>query len=150
MSNPFDCIIPQVFSILCLLISQWLCYLNSSFSVILSQIVMCFMSFFPFPFVSNCLISWLDLFCVPQPLILDFVFRSLLTRCFWTLLCFSTFNFGFSLCFIVLSGLPFGLEPPPVTSFLIWVTSVDSVSWNTDPVSGLSLCLWCRSRTSRL
>ena len=129
VSHPIDRIIPQVFSITCLIISQSLCYLNPSSSLVQSQIVMCFMSFFP---AVVCLISWFDPFCVPWP-ILDSVFCYNLTRCFLTLFLFLTFDFGLSLCFVVSIGLPFGFDPLLVTSFLIWITSVDSVHWNTDP-----------------
>ena len=75
VSHPIDCIISQVFSTVCLIISQSLCYLKPSSSVVQCQIVMCFMSFFP---------------AVSPP---DFLV--------WPILCTPTFDFGF--CFLLYS-----------------------------------------------
>ena len=44
--------------------------------------------------------------------------------------------------FVVLIGLPFGFDRLPVTTFLIWIISVDSVCWKTNLVFGPSLCIW--------
>ena len=57
-------------------------------------------------------------------------------------LVFFTFDFGFSLCFVVLIGLPSVFDYLPVASFMILVSHVHSVCWKTDRVCGLSLCIW--------
>ena len=87
-------------------ISQTLSYLNSSSSVVQSQLVMCFMSFFP---AITCLISWFDPFCVSWS---DSVFCYDLTSCFWTLLVFQTFDFGLLFCCFYWTAL---FDPLPVT-----------------------------------
>ena len=81
-----------------------------------------------------CLTSWFELFCVPLPLILDSALCSIVTCRFWTLLCF--------FYFVLSIGLHSGFDPLHVTLFMVWISFVDSVHWQPDPVSGLSFCLW--------
>ena len=104
--------------------------LNPSILVLACQIIMCFLSSF------DLADHPVDPFCVPLPLLLHTVLCFTLTRCVWTV---PFFEFGFSVCFVALIGLPFGFDFSLVTLLLTWTTSVESVCWIYDLVSGHSL-----------
>ena len=132
-----DCIIPQVFLIVCRIYPNFLCYLNPSLPMILWQFKMYPVSFVP---VFICKISWFNLFCVPQHLISDSVFCFVWTSCFWTPLRISTSPFGLPFYCVERIGLTFGFDSLLVTRITNWIISVETVCWEKDPISGHSLC----------
>ena len=134
---PFLCIrfIPQLFSIVGIIIIYQLFHLYPSIFSIRCQIIM-HLSYFP---ALSSLIS-LDL-CTPA-----FDFRFCFLYHFDPLpldpFCFSTSDYGLPFCSVAVIGLISGFNPLRVTPLMIWIVFIITVCWNYDPVYKLSLCYW--------
>ena len=106
----------------------------------LTEMHICSLLFIPLHFISALpdrydfvILSSVYLPDVPRHLISDSVFCFVLNRCFRTLFGFSAIDFGLPYCFGAVIGLIPGIDSLPVTSLMIWITSVITVNWKPDP-----------------